>query len=319
VRADGAAGDAGEATEQTPRILVGGDDPRAGRAVRRALAAEARLVWAAGGEQLLLLARSEPRPDLILLEATLNDADGYELCRRLSAAQETRAIPVLLVRTTRDRTGGDARAFEVGAADWVSRPLDEATLRARVRTHLELARLRAQAASAAGGEAPAGAADQRGVEEHLVMEWRRAAREATPVSIVALRLDHFRACVDALGREAGEEVLRRVAAELARSIRRPMDFLGRYGDDGFVAVLPSTEEHGAAYLAERMLELVEFLDIPRPGSPVAPVVTASAGVATTIPYPETEPWPLLEVALEALRRAEEGGGNRVGRIEPAPA
>lgn len=300
------------AGDEAPYILVGEDDPRASRALRKALAGEARLVVAGDGEQLLRLAAAAPRPELILLEAALAGADGHELCLRLASGAATRAIPVLLIRGARDRQGGAARVFEAGAADWVARPFDAATLRARVRTHLELARLRARAR-----EAPSESAEQRAVEERLLLEWRRAAREATPLSIVVLRVDHFAALVEHGGRDAGDDCLRRVAAELAGSLRRPTDVLGRWGDDGFAAVLPSTEAHGAAYLAEQMCELVEFLEIPHPRSPTAPFVTVSAGVATTIPYPETTPASLVEAALEGLRQAERAGRNRVGRAEPA--
>lgn len=299
--------------DEAPYILVGEDDPRASRALRKALAGEARLEVAGDGEQLLRLAAAEPRPSLILLEAAFAGADGHELCLRLARGAATRAIPVLLIRGVSDRQGGDARVYEAGAADWVARPFDAATLRARVRTHLELARLRARAS-----EAPSESAEQRALEERLLLEWRRAAREATPLSLVVLRVDHYAELVERLGREAGDDCLRRVAAELAGAIRRPTDVLGRWGDDGFAAVLPSTEAHGAAYLAERMRELVEFLELPHPRSAAGPVVTVSAGVATTIPYPETTPAPLVEAALEGLAQAERAGRNRVGRAEPTP-
>jgi diguanylate cyclase (GGDEF)-like protein len=206
--------------------------------------------------------------------------------------------------------------FEAGARDYLTKPLDDSTVVARVDTHLELQRIRDLTAHALSLDTLTEVPDRRGVEEFLDMEWGRAAREATPISLILIRVDHFESLVKQRGRLVGDDCLRTLAEELTNSVRRPMDFLGRYAEDTFAVVLPVTESHGATYLAERMCEQVEFLEIPHPGSETLGYVTTSAGVATILPFPGSTPKPLIDAAADGLDRATKEGGNRVEPVEP---
>lgn len=304
-----------ERLEEQPCILIGGDDHQTSRALRRILSSRAHLVWAHDGDQLLRLACSDPRPNLIFLDLKAKELEGYELCRKLTSTEATGAIPVLLIRGARVKEK-PAIVFESGARDYVSRPLDEATVIARVETHLELQRIRTLTATALSLDMLTEVPDRRSVEEFLEMEWGRAAREATPLSLILLRVDHFKSLVEHRGRQAGDDCLRQIAEELTSSVRRPMDFLGRYSEDTFAIVLPVTEAHGATYLAERMCEQVEFLEIPHPGSETSGHVTISGGVSTILPYPGSSPTPLIDAAVQGLDLAAGEGGNRVHPIVP---
>lgn len=281
--------------------------------LRKVLSPLAHVVLAENGDQLLRLARSEPRPDMVIL-GTSSECDGTGLCRELQRFETTQAIPVLLIRKGRSKES-TAILFEAGASDYVSLPIDKAALIARVETHLELKRLRELTATALALDALTEVADKRGVEEFIEMEWGRAAREATPLSLIMVRIDSFRELQEHRGRQAADGCLRMLAEELMGSIRRPMDFLGRYGEDSFAVVLPVTEAHGATYLSERMCEQVQFLEIPHPGSQTSEYVTISAGVATVIPFPGSSSKYLSQAALEGLERSISEGGNRVHRIE----
>ena len=303
-----------EHVAEQPCILVGEDDQRTVRVIRRTLSDRFRLLWAHDGEQLMVLASTEPRPDLVVLDAHLAD-DGYALSRRLKASEATKDVPVLMLRNARAKEA-PLEVFACGAEDYVAKPIDEPTLLARVAIHLELNRLRELTSSALALDALTEVADRRGVEEHLETEWGRAAREATPLSFILLRIDHFDALLSSLGPDAGDDCLRKVAEELTSTVRRPMDFLGRYNTDTFAVVLPVTEAHGASYLAERMCEQVEFLEIQNPGAPAAQHVTMSAGVATLLPFPGSAPTPLVEAAQEGVELAFQAGGNGVRTVEP---
>lgn len=305
----------GERTEEQPCILVGEDDHQTSRVLRRILSSRAQLVWAHDGDQLLRLARTEPRPDLIIVDLKATEFDGYELCRTLTSAEATRSIPVLLIRGARVKEK-PAMVYEAGAKDYLSRPLDEATVVARVDTHLELQRIRTLTATALSLDTLTEVPDRRGVEEFLEMEWGRAAREATPLSLIVTRIDHFKSFVEHRGRQAGDECLRQLAEELTDSVRRPMDFLGRYSEDTFAVVLPVTAAHGATYLAERMCEQVEFLEIPHPASETSSYVTISAGVSTILPFPGSTPTPLTDAAIQGLDIAIQEGGNRACPVDP---
>ena len=89
------------------------------------------------GETALQLAHSEPQPDLILLDVMMPGMDGHEVCRRLKADPRTTAIPVLFV-SSKTEEGDQAQALDLGAVDYITKPIQGAILLARVRTHLAL-------------------------------------------------------------------------------------------------------------------------------------------------------------------------------------
>ncbi len=92
---------------------------------------------AKNGEQALKRASGETLPDLILLDVMMPEVDGYEVCRRLKADASTLDIPVIFV-TALGEVGDEAKGFEVGAVDYIVKPISPALVMARVRTHLEL-------------------------------------------------------------------------------------------------------------------------------------------------------------------------------------
>lgn len=92
---------------------------------------------ATGGEKALQVARANPAPDLILLDVMMPDVDGYEVCRRLKADYNTQRIPVIFC-TAMNEIGDETRGFELGAVDYITKPVSPALVRARVRTHLQL-------------------------------------------------------------------------------------------------------------------------------------------------------------------------------------
>ena len=93
---------------------------------------------ATNGARALAIAGQDPAPDLILLDIMMPDMDGLEVCRRLKADLRTRNIPVIFV-TAMSEVEDEARGFEVGGVDYITKPISPPTVLARVRTHLALA------------------------------------------------------------------------------------------------------------------------------------------------------------------------------------
>jgi diguanylate cyclase (GGDEF)-like protein len=123
-------------------------------------------------------------------------------------------------------------------------------------------------------------------------------------------IDHFKAYNDYYGHLAGDDCLQRVARTLETVVARPGDLAARYGGEEFALVLPDTD-NGARILGERCRAAVADLQIPHQASPLLPVVTASVGVATTIPRPGSTPEELIVRADQALYRAKLLGRNQV--------
>lgn len=156
-----------------------------------------------------------------------------------------------------------------------------------------------------------GLANRRHFDELLSTEWLRAARDKAPLSLVMLDLDYFHALNERYGHLGGDRCLKGVARTLARCVQRPSDVVARYGGEEFAALLPNTDVIGACSVAERLRARVEQLQIPHGGSRCSPVVTLSAGVATTTPTPGGSRDLLVAAADVALFRAKRKGRNQI--------
>ncbi|WP_082700417.1 sensor domain-containing diguanylate cyclase [Magnetospirillum sp. XM-1] len=164
-----------------------------------------------------------------------------------------------------------------------------------------------------------GIANRRTFNETLGLEWRRAARSGTPLSLLMIDVDHFKAYNDHYGHQAGDECLRAVATALAATARRPGDLVARYGGEEFGVVLPGSTLAEAEALAEKMRLAVAALHLPHAASQTAAEVTISIGASSLHPAPlsdasqgkplDTES--LIANADTALYRAKTGGRNRV--------
>ena len=123
------------------RILVVDDDQENLMILQSCLSPEFQVVTANGGRQALTLARASPAPDIVLLDILMPDLDGFGVLKRLRDQPITRDIPVIFL-TSLDDTNDEMVARELGAIDYISKPIDIGLLRLRVRNQLELKRYR---------------------------------------------------------------------------------------------------------------------------------------------------------------------------------
>ncbi|MFD1382704.1 two-component system response regulator [Rhodanobacter aciditrophus] len=120
-----------------PIVLLVDDTPDNIDVLAASLDNEYTLKVAVRGERALIVARSTPKPDLILLDVMMPDMDGYEVCRRLKADPTTANIPVIFVTAKHD-IRDEEKGFELGAVDYIIKPISPPLVKARVRTHLAL-------------------------------------------------------------------------------------------------------------------------------------------------------------------------------------
>ena len=160
-----------------------------------------------------------------------------------------------------------------------------------------------------------GLANRREYERLLRTEVARAARTRSPVSLLMIDVDEFKAFNDELGHQAGDRCLAAVAAALRSGLLRPADAIARYGGEEFVALLPGNDSSGARMLAERLRRAVERLAIPHPRSRAGSLVTVSVGVATVYPSPGYDGRQLHEAADRGLYLAKNGGRNQVRVVD----
>jgi hemerythrin len=156
-----------------------------------------------------------------------------------------------------------------------------------------------------------GIANRRHFDERLVLEWRRAARDRHPLSLLMIDIDHFKLYNDHYGHLAGDECLKAVCKVVQSRLKRSPDLLARYGGEELVVILSGTDEEGALVVARKILEALWELDLPHAASPVAGRVTVSIGVATLVPDPKMGSHILVDAADRALYMAKDAGRNRI--------
>jgi two-component system, cell cycle response regulator len=154
-------------------------------------------------------------------------------------------------------------------------------------------------------------ANRRHFDAFLDKEWQRAIRNAQPLSLVVLDVDHFKLYNDTLGHAAGDVCLQKVAATLRDHAARPTDLAARYGGEEFVLLFAETPAESAARLAEMIRAAVEALQMPNPRSTTSTWLTVSVGVATIVPTQLDEIENLFVCADRAMYAAKAGGRNRV--------
>ncbi|MFH1176791.1 MAG: diguanylate cyclase [Acidobacteriota bacterium] len=159
-------------------------------------------------------------------------------------------------------------------------------------------------------DALTGIANRRRFEERLEAEWKRAVRAHTPLTMLMIDIDHFKAFNDTYGHQRGDLCLKSVAAALSDGLPRAGDSVARYGGEEFAVILPLTDRAGAVKVAEQLRLRIEELGIAHRASEVSRAVTISCGVATFVPTTEIEVEELIRLADEALYRAKQSGRNR---------
>ena len=154
-----------------------------------------------------------------------------------------------------------------------------------------------------------GVANRRAIEEALRRDLARADRDATPMSVILIDVDHFKSVNDTWGHATGDAVLSALG-KLMRQLLRASDVAGRWGGEEFLCILPNTDSQGATVVAERLRTTLPLNTVAGPRGPVQ--VTASFGVATVRgPGCRSASEGIMRRADSALYSAKEQGRDRI--------
>lgn len=261
---------------ESKKILIVDDNPGLIQVMARVLSGTAQLQFATSGAAALQRARETP-PDLILLDAEMPGMSGYDVCEALKADPDLAEVPVIFV-TAHSEQAFELKGLEVGAVDFLAKPISEPLLLARVKTQLSVKHLTDELRRLSTIDALTETVNRRGFDGALAREWKRGLRTGDPISVLMLDVDHFKLFNDNYGHPAGDACLRTIAQTLKRIALRPADVMARYGGEEFVVLLPQTPCAGAQHLAHRLLDAVEAAGIPHAASPTARHVTISIGI-----------------------------------------
>lgn len=267
------------------------------------------ICMATGGEQALAVCASQ-NPDLLLLDVEMPGMNGFDVCAQLKANAATRDIPVIFVTAHADEAS-ETRGLDVGAVDFIYKPINAKIVLARVKTQITLKAQSDVLRNWVYIDGLTNVHNRRCFDERLEMEWRRAMRNDTELSLILIDVDFFKRYNDSYGHQTGDNCLRQLASTINASNKRPGDLVARYGGEEFVCLLPNTNLAGATEFAEELRQNIMMLNIAHIGSLVSHIVTISLGVCCKHVGSLAQPEELLSQADLQLYRAKSLGRNQV--------
>ncbi|WP_420102507.1 PleD family two-component system response regulator [Bosea sp. (in: a-proteobacteria)] len=296
------------------RVLIVEDRAHAAERLNGALSAFHAVEIETDTQQALLRA-AEEEFDCVLVSLDIEGQDGLRLCSQLRSLERTRDLSVLLMGESEDR-GRILRGLEIGAHDFLLRPIDRNELLARVRTQIRRKRFTDRLRDSLQSSMEMAVLDQltglhnrRFMDSRLASMFDESVMRARSLSLLVLDVDHFKTVNDSWGHDAGDEVLREFA-ERVRSCTRGIDVVARMGGEEIVVLLPDTAAPAAQAVAERIRERVEQQGFPIQAGQRQIRVTVSIGVSSRKAGDQSSA-DMMKRADDALYQAKAGGRNRV--------
>jgi two-component system cell cycle response regulator len=222
--------------------------------------------------------------DLMIVSLNLKREDGLRLCSHLRSNEKTRATPIVMIGTDEDMTR-IAHGLEIGAHDYIMRPVDRNELLARCRTQIRRRRFQERlkstyeiSLSMALTDTLTGLYNRRYLEAHMQKLLLKSHENKKNLGVLYLGIDHFKNINDTYGHTVGDEILKTFAFRLKDNLRG-FDMVARIGGEEFVALLPDIGDEMALVVAERLRRAIADKPIPCNAPEGALSITTSIGGA----------------------------------------
>jgi two-component system, cell cycle response regulator len=261
--------------------------------------------YAANGAEALEMVRHHS-PYLVITDWLMSPMDGIEFCRLLRQEKLPHYIYVVLL-TAKSQANDIVIGLNAGADEFLTKPLRQGELFARLQTGLRILKLEHRLNELARRDPLTGVLNRRTFYEVLEREWDRAIRYYHSLSCVMVDVDFFKKINDTYGHLVGDHVLKFLAQSLEGQSRCP-DYICRWGGEEFCVLLPETNEEGAYTWAERCCAAIAAAEFCADQHSLT--MTASFGVAQQQEGMES-PEELLGRADQALYAAKRAGRHRV--------
>lgn len=312
-------------TIEKANILMVEDQSFEAQKCQEALTRDQHKVFSVTGGMAALERASVTDCDLIIVSLNLMKEDGLRLCSHLRSNERTRAVPILMMGQEEDLPKV-ARGLEIGANDYILRPLDRNELLARVRTQIRRKRFQERlktnyeaSLNMALTDTLTGLYNRRYLNVHLEKLLKSTGDQRKAIAVLIFDLDKFKSINDTHGHGIGDEVLKGFA-ERIKTRMRGFDLLARTGGEEFVAVLVGVTLEKACFVAERLRRSIgkRPMQVNIPDGQLA--VTTSIGgayIGTDVTTVEEA----LERADKQLYAAKESGRDAVcfeglGKLNP---
>lgn len=257
---------------------------------------------------------SQQRFDVIMVSLNMAE-DGLRLVSHLRSNERTRSVPILMVGNNED-TPRIAQGLEIGAHDYVVRPVDRNELKARLKTQVRRKRFQEKlkanyevSLSMALTDTLTGLFNRRYLNVHLEKLLEQNDENRKPIAVLMFDIDHFKSVNDTHGHAVGDEILKAFSNRLKGRLRT-FDILARTGGEEFVAVLVDVGVEKACYIAERLRRSIANDPIPASVAEGELAITTSIGGAY-IGQDTVSVEDAIDRADKLLYQAKETGRNRV--------
>ena len=295
-----------ESNKAKPVVLVVDDDIATVKFIAEAIRDEYEVIFTLSAEKCFEKATTKPQPDLILLDIKMPSVDGFEICDKLKSTPDTQHIPIIFI-TSAKLEADQERAFEIGAADYINKPINIKILKARLKAHIrqsfDLKKLEALALT----DVLTNVANRRKFNETLESDWKLAIRDKTHIALLMIDIDDFKRFNDHYGHPEGDKCLIAVANTLKECTDRPIDMVARIGGEEFVVLLPDPDLSGATFVAHRVINAIHKLAYPHIESRVSNDLTLSIGVCCMQPSINDDSELIIHAADKALYKAKHDG------------
>lgn len=312
-----------------PPLVLVVDDERALRlVVHRAMEKEGyRVIQAHDGQHCLDICQQQV-PDLILLDAMMPGLDGFSCCHQMQALLNENCPPILMITALDDQESVD-RAFEAGATDYITKPIDWSVLSQRTNRLLtsrwamaELQKkiqrecmLTAQVEAAnrelqrlASVDSLTQIANRYYFDEYLQREWNRLQKYQLSLSLILVDVNLSKLDYEF---SSPDQYLCQIADILSKCKQRGSNLVARFGDTQFAMILPNTQAEAALQIADTIFYALKAINIADNDSKTDELFSFSLGLTSVIPSSVISANQLISTAEKALSQAKLVPSNRI--------
>lgn len=292
-----------------PKILAVDDDRLNINTLIELLGEQYEIVVAINGA-MGIAAAERTQPQLILLDITMPDMNGYEVLEILKSRESTQEIPVIFI-TGLDSAEEEAKGLNLGAADYISKPFQSTVVRARVATQIRLKQQTDQLAAWSKLDSLTGLTNARAFEEQVDALFEQAQAGQLSLALMLARIDFFGRYDDYYGQTAGDELVVKIA-QIANTLAAEREFfLARQDQSSFLFAGLNHLEDGVRQIAHALRKAVSDQKIPHIASPRGATVSISCGAVIGLPSRLSRAEQFFQLADNSLRLVERQGGDDV--------
>lgn len=259
---------------------------------------------------------------VVILDVRMPEMDGFEVAELMRKSEKTKFIPIIFVTAFNKDENYIFKGYEIGAVDYLFKPLDPVIFKSKVNIFLELDKKKKELEQSKRKiekqnewlkelsitDGLTGLYNHRHFQNMLKREFAMVRRSSSDLSCFMIDLDYFKDVNDTFGHTFGDFVLQRFAQLLKEAVRET-DILARYGGEEFALLLPHTSLEGALVLAEKFRKKIE--EYVYENKEHSKRITASVGVASYGTHHPSSCSDLVTFADQALYRAKAEGRNQV--------